>query len=231
MKFHTQFLHQEVQKTYLALCEGEHPATRACSDPILRVCHKLGICRVDAELGKPAHTDFVLLHYNPDTNRSLVLCKPKSGRMHQIRVHLAHHGFPIPNDPIYAHENWAKKSTDEFSKELSDALFKGDNFKDKLHEIRGVSGDGIKASSDIQVTSDQEFLIGGKLYQPMPQFDYDALCPECKVTRLIPQPEDMFIYLHAVRYELDNKVFCSPLPPWCEEQWVPAEHRQYLGLQ
>lgn len=32
---------------------------------------------------------------------TLVLAKPKTGRMHQIRIHLKHIGFPIIGDPMY----------------------------------------------------------------------------------------------------------------------------------
>ncbi len=32
---------------------------------------------------------------------SLLKCFPVTGRMHQIRVHLAHHGAPIVQDPLY----------------------------------------------------------------------------------------------------------------------------------
>lgn len=40
----------------------------------------------------------------PETERplaSLVRCEPISGRMHQIRVHLAARGWPIAGDPVY----------------------------------------------------------------------------------------------------------------------------------
>jgi 23S rRNA pseudouridine1911/1915/1917 synthase len=33
--------------------------------------------------------------------RSLVLCEPLTGRMHQLRVHLAARGWPIVGDPVY----------------------------------------------------------------------------------------------------------------------------------
>ena len=32
---------------------------------------------------------------------SLVKCQLKTGRTHQIRVHLSHHGHPIVGDPLY----------------------------------------------------------------------------------------------------------------------------------
>ena len=34
---------------------------------------------------------------------SVVLCRPFTGRMHQIRVHLQYLGFPVMNDPLYNH--------------------------------------------------------------------------------------------------------------------------------
>ena len=33
--------------------------------------------------------------------KTLVKCQLKTGRTHQIRVHLSHHGFPLVGDPLY----------------------------------------------------------------------------------------------------------------------------------
>ena len=49
--------------------------------------------------GKQCKTIFERLNYNGKS--STVLCKPKTGRMHQIRVHLQYLGYPILNDNIY----------------------------------------------------------------------------------------------------------------------------------
>lgn len=55
---------------------------------------------VDSTQGKPATTLFRLLRHCTDGN-SLVLCKPVTGRTHQIRVHIASLGFPIVGDSLY----------------------------------------------------------------------------------------------------------------------------------
>ena len=62
--------------------------------------YKIGVCKVSAQ-GKDCHTDFHRLSYNGKT--SVVLCRPHTGRMHQIRVHLQYLGYPIINDPLYNH--------------------------------------------------------------------------------------------------------------------------------
>lgn len=55
---------------------------------------------VDLAEGKPATTRFRLLHVCGD-GTSLVLCRPATGRTHQIRVHLAALGLPIVGDALY----------------------------------------------------------------------------------------------------------------------------------
>eukprot|EP00658_Telonema_sp_P-2_P079318 TRINITY_DN7628_c0_g1_i3.p1 TRINITY_DN7628_c0_g1~~TRINITY_DN7628_c0_g1_i3.p1 ORF type:complete len:164 (+),score=21.71 TRINITY_DN7628_c0_g1_i3:134-625(+) len=55
-------------------------------------------CHID---GKPATTNFELMHYNRSDDTSVVRCFPLSGRTHQIRLHLQWLGFPIKNDPCY----------------------------------------------------------------------------------------------------------------------------------
>jgi len=65
------------------------------------VSYKIGVCKVSAAHGKECRTEFERLSYNGRS--SVVLCRPFTGRMHQIRVHLQYLGFPVINDPLYNH--------------------------------------------------------------------------------------------------------------------------------
>ena len=56
---------------------------------------------MDREKGKEAKTTFYFLSYSSSLDQSLVLCKPLTGRQHQLRVHLAHLGHAIANDRTY----------------------------------------------------------------------------------------------------------------------------------
>lgn len=66
------------------------------------VSYKIGVCKVSAK-GKDCSTVFKRLGYNPKSNTSVVLCKPKTGRMHQIRVHLQYLGKKVALQLSYHH--------------------------------------------------------------------------------------------------------------------------------
>ena len=50
---------------------------------------------------KYAETEFEFLFYDDKSNTSVIKCYPKTGRTHQIRIHLKCLGYPIANDPCY----------------------------------------------------------------------------------------------------------------------------------
>merc|ERR1719351_606549 len=92
---------RQVRKSYVCRVEGEFPSTSvSCKEPIEVVSYKIGVCKVSPN-GKECQTDFQRLSFNGKT--SVVLCHPKTGRMHQIRVHLQFLGYPVVNDPLYNH--------------------------------------------------------------------------------------------------------------------------------
>ncbi|XP_055295687.1 pseudouridylate synthase RPUSD2-like isoform X2 [Sitodiplosis mosellana] len=97
-----QIRNRQVQKQYMCRVEGDFPdGIIECKEPIEVVSYKIGVCKVSPK-GKDCMTIFQKLGYNGKT--SVVLCKPKTGRMHQIRVHLQFLGYPVVNDPLYNHD-------------------------------------------------------------------------------------------------------------------------------
>jgi len=94
-----------VEKEYLALVHGHLPEDTGLIDAPLgkdehsRVAIK-DCVRAD---GSPAQTEFVVLErlQRAEGNFSLLRLHPRTGRKHQIRIHLAHLGYPIVGDKLY----------------------------------------------------------------------------------------------------------------------------------
>ncbi len=93
-----QFGNHTIQKEYTALVRGVPKAgSGVITAPIGRT-NKTGTSIVDEE-GKDAVTEYeVLKSWN---SAALLKIVTKTGRMHQIRLHLAHIGHPILGDTIY----------------------------------------------------------------------------------------------------------------------------------
>ncbi|MHA8071142.1 RluA family pseudouridine synthase [Aquirufa ecclesiirivi] len=93
-----QFEHRETAKRYHAVVEGMHDWDGMLVNlPILPL--KDGIVVIDRAKGKHAETWFQTLKVYK--NYTLVECMPITGRMHQIRIHLACLKAPIVADAMY----------------------------------------------------------------------------------------------------------------------------------
>lgn len=98
------FENREMQKGYLALVHGEFPNELYVDVPLLRKEDESAIVRMVVRVhedGKASQTSFKRLCYYPELNMSLIEASPRTGRQHQIRVHLFHVKHPIVGDPIY----------------------------------------------------------------------------------------------------------------------------------
>ncbi len=99
-----QFKNATVGKTYLARVSGHCPDDSfACDQPISTETSTVGIRAISAD-GLLAFTSFEVLERSDD-GTSLLVCRPKTGRTNQIRIHLSHLGFPILGDPAYGADN------------------------------------------------------------------------------------------------------------------------------
>lgn len=86
-------------KEYLAIGVGEVEDEVQLEAPIGRHPVKRQTMTVGGSLPKPAATSFRVLARAP--GHVLVRATPRSGRTHQIRVHMAHLGAPILGDEVY----------------------------------------------------------------------------------------------------------------------------------
>ena len=92
---------KEISREYWAQVDGHiNSKELVFKDKIGRDRHDRRKRIVDTKNGQYAETHVSRLKQFPDKT-SLVRCKLKTGRTHQIRVHLSHHNLPILGDPLY----------------------------------------------------------------------------------------------------------------------------------
>ena len=97
-----QFQDRKVKKTYTAILDGIPKEPEAVIRlPIGRNPKHPSQFRVDVQ-GKAAETYYSV--QSTGTARSLVILQPKTGRTHQLRVHMAYLGTPIRGDVVYGHK-------------------------------------------------------------------------------------------------------------------------------
>ncbi|CUH63335.1 Ribosomal large subunit pseudouridine synthase A [Thalassovita gelatinovora] len=96
-----QFEKRTTRKTYVARVWGHlDPKTGTVDLPLIVDWPNRPRQMVDHENGKSAITDWRVLKYG--ANETRVRLSPKTGRSHQLRVHMLALGHPILGDPLYA---------------------------------------------------------------------------------------------------------------------------------
>ena len=127
--YQTMFARGEVHKTYLA---------RAAVDPALefpltvrsRIIKERGRLQAYEEPGEP-NAETIVEHLGDGLYR----LTPRTGRTHQLRVHMASLGLPIVNDPLYP--DVIDVAADDFTKPLQ-LLAHALAFDDPLTGVRRV---------------------------------------------------------------------------------------------
>jgi len=96
-----QFEKRQVKKSYVARLWGRlEPKTGQVDLPLIVDWPNRPRQMVDHENGRPALTEWrVIRHLEGETRVRLM---PKTGRSHQLRVHMLALGHPILGDPFYA---------------------------------------------------------------------------------------------------------------------------------
>ncbi|MDE0914484.1 MAG: RluA family pseudouridine synthase [Planctomycetota bacterium] len=98
-----QFKERRVQKTYLALCHGEPRFDNEWVRGFIGIdIRRRDRYRVTDEGGGREAATLVEVRERL-SGFSYIAAHPKTGRTHQLRVHLAHLGHPIVGDRVYRH--------------------------------------------------------------------------------------------------------------------------------
>lgn len=105
------FERREISKTYIAVVNGQ--LDNMCGEidkPLICDWENRPIQKVCFETGKAALTHYTELEYEPDNDWTRVKLEPKTGRSHQLRVHMLSLGHPIVGDFFYAPKPVLEKS-------------------------------------------------------------------------------------------------------------------------
>jgi 23S rRNA pseudouridine1911/1915/1917 synthase len=97
-----RFASRDIERSYWALVWGRpEPASGVLTGNIGRSPRNRKKMAVLKRGGRPAETGYKVLKSFQNGRVSLVECRLRTGRTHQIRVHLAEAGHPLLGDPLY----------------------------------------------------------------------------------------------------------------------------------
>lgn len=168
---------RNVAKEYVAIVEGVMAKDRGeIDEPLGRKEHKLDVMMEVRGDGLSAFTSYEVM--DRTERHTFVRLFPKSGRQHQLRVHLAHLGHPIVGDKLYGPhgpELFLRFVEGERSDELLSLL---DHPRQALHaeklNIMHPTGAGI-AEFEVPMAWDMRWLWNRLTDQSEVPMSFDAL--------------------------------------------------------
>jgi predicted sulfurtransferase/23S rRNA-/tRNA-specific pseudouridylate synthase len=170
--FHKCMIDDNVDKLYLAKVNGNFPSSSdrmvdctwkhndvgrfewcnygnfiMVDAPIYTLDAAAGIRSID-KLGKPSKSYFKHLYYDEESNTSVVVCCPRTGRNHQLRVHLHALGYPIINDIQYCGRQVHDESGQIHEQSAVDVMLQARDSTTSSGELRvsSLSDDDVKAA-------------------------------------------------------------------------------------
>ena len=197
--------------------------------PVRIAGHKDGICEGGAftELSeeqyhksvKAAQTAFGVVRYDAETDSTILVCRPMTGRTHQIRLHLRFLGHSIANDPNYGGDIWFGDSDGEIACQ-------------EAQKVLNTLNISTTQASPIDIPATEEEIEAlGKIKQedgePFADF-IERTCVWCarhrgggvRRTMLEFLIRSRGIWLHAIQYTLVDAsgtkvLFRTKSPGWC----------------
>jgi 23S rRNA pseudouridine1911/1915/1917 synthase len=164
LQAHTQLVKQlqlkEVQRVYDAVAVGAIIAGGCVDAPIGRHPTQRIKMAVNAH-GKPARTHYrVSERFTQFTRLTVTL---ETGRTHQIRVHMAHIGYPLVGDATYGRKGWLPKGGDADLLAVLHGLHRQALHATQLSFTHPVSAKWIEVHSPLPDDL-QQLLIGLRAY-------------------------------------------------------------------
>ena len=165
------FERREAEKEYLAIVIGWPEKDEwECAEPIIRAGElgpsEIWVRQVVNSQGRHCLTRFrVERRFKRGAGEfSLIRCFPETGRMHQIRVHLAHSGFPIIGDKLYSGNGseYIEWMADGWTPELAKRLILP---RHALHAAKlGLPWGGKMTDWEAELPNDlMEFISGAEI--------------------------------------------------------------------